>query len=56
MRWCASTAVGEGGPGTDDVAVVVVGSAHASLLGEGGQNEREAGQADDVGATVHRIY
>ena len=42
-RWCVA-------------AAMVVGSAHAPLLGEGGQNEREAGQADDVGATVHRIY
>ena len=45
-----------GGPGVDNVAMVVVGSAHAPLSSEGGRNEREAGQADDVGATVHMIY
>ena len=58
LRWCASTAVGEGVPGTDNVAVVVVvvGSAHAPLSDEGGRNEREVGQADAVGDTVHVIY
>ena len=45
-----------GGPGANNVAMVVVGSAHAPLSSEGGRNEREAGQADDVGATVHMIY
>ena len=43
-RWCASTAVGEAGPGADDAAaVVVVGSAYAPLSGKDGQSEGERG-------------